>query len=139
MGAWGYGPFENDPALDWLYSTSRLLDGSSFEPLTKLFAKLLDESLDYLEVDDASAVVVASLIVAALADHDTSNLPEDVQAWVKDKNADLSPIKQAREALHKVATDSELKELWEEVENYDNWQAINQEILSRLDSKLKEG
>lgn len=60
MGAWGKGPFDNDSAHDWL------LDAEDVEPDQAVLDALeAVQGVDYIEVDEGSAVVAAATILLA--------------------------------------------------------------------------
>ena len=106
MGAWGTGPFENDAALDFSYEIE------SQDDLARAFAWAQG---DYIDVDEASAVVVAADCVAAMAGLAHPGLPEDLaERVVSFGQPDAALLAQARAALAAVAAASELAELWAE-------------------------
>lgn len=108
MGAWGDGPFENDSALDWL-SLAAERPGA----LDAAFDAAL--SADYLDVDDGSAAVAASALVAAAFDGDVSDLDDGARAVAGAIVADARLRTRAVEALDRVlAPKSELASLWGE-------------------------
>jgi hypothetical protein len=64
MGAWGYGPFENDAALDCV---ADLADADPSTIRTGLLAAMreITDSADYIENPEADAAVAAAVLVAA--------------------------------------------------------------------------
>src|SRR5688572_29540528 len=79
MGAWGHGSFDNDSALDFL---GEIDDAESVLSVVRHVAGA--SASDYVDVDDASAVVVAAELVAASTGAPSDVLHPDAVAWLKD-------------------------------------------------------
>lgn len=148
MGAWGIGVFENDSALDWagdfcdaknkkafLEKTFKTIvptkAGLAFE---KLQGKLFGGEESYIEEDEASSALAAAEIVAALNNKPCRDLSEEVVQWIEDnKEKDLDALKQlALAAVEIVKNKSELRELWEESEEFGSWITLVEELEDRL-------
>ena len=128
MGAWGLKSFENDDAMDWL---------SEFEEQgPELVRETLDAALqdadedgDGLEASACCEALAAAELVAACRTDDTSRLPEAASAALakfagaKGEIADGENVVLANDALERIKTNSELRELWAETEDFDNWVA----------------
>ncbi len=130
MGAWGIGHFENDDAGDWVFE---LEDTKSLDPVKSAFAAV-DESGDYLESPDASAALAAAEIIAAIRGNPASDLPESVASIIDDLGAavhgDLAA--KAISVVEKVKSGSELRELWEETDDFAEWLSKVDDLLQRL-------
>ncbi|HEY8428946.1 MAG TPA: DUF4259 domain-containing protein [Sandaracinaceae bacterium] len=117
MGAWGKGPFDNDSAHDWL------LDAEDVEPDQAVLDALeAVQGVDYIEVDEGSAVVAAATILLAAMRREPLAGPEPAVRMA----AALEPTSELRElavaALDVVLGDrSELAELWAEGGEPDEW------------------
>lgn len=132
MGAWGPGSFENDDALDWL---ADLVDGGGMDVVESAFDGVADA--EYLEAPEASSAVAAAEVVAALAGRPPAELPDEAAEWVAAHGRPPGDrlMRQARAAIQRVRTDSELKELWEEDgEGPNEWHAAVDDLLRRLGS-----
>jgi len=129
MGTWGYKPFENDDACDWIYD---LEDSQDLALLEETIAEACAD--DYLEAPEASMAVAAAEVIAALSGK-AGALPDEVLNWVKDRPPAPAALRaRAVKALKRILTDSELKELWEENEDdFPEWQASLSDLLLRLD------
>jgi MoxR-like ATPase len=129
MGAWGYGSFENDDALDWI---AELEEAEDIQLLEHTLAAAADEP-DYLEVDRASKAVAAAEVVAALAGLPTAHLPEEAIDWVRAHQtmAHKDLIALALRSLDRVKRVSELAELWAEGDARE-WLRVLDELRSRL-------
>ena len=129
MGAWGAGPFENDSALDFVYEVQ------SPHVLVKAFAAA---DTGYIDVDDASAIVVAAECVAALKGFPHPDLPEDLAAQIAGfAEPDAETIALARASLAAVMKDSELIELWDEGEPNEDSKRFHAEMTALADRLAK--
>jgi hypothetical protein len=133
MGAWGFGPFENDDAGDWLYELEESPDASVI--LTAL-SQVAESGEEYLEAPEACNALAAAEIVAALNGHPLADLPENASAWVDEHeeivSADLIPP--ALAAIERVRKQSELKELWDESKDAAKWYATLDDLVKRLNA-----
>lgn len=133
MGAWGYGSFENDDAADFL---ADVIDSGD----TALLREALDNvltSTEYVEAPDACQAIIAAEIIAAMSGRPTlaAEREEELAEWLQRIRPAMDPelVTRAREALLRIlAENSELRELWEEVEDYSEWQATISELLLQL-------
>ena len=130
MGAWGIGTFDNDDASDWPYD----LEGSEG---TVLIEESLDRVLaeeDYLESPDCANALAAAEMVAARKDAPAPGLSKDALNWISAKAITPSSglTDKAISAVQKIKAVSELRELWEETEDFDAWLACVQDIEQRL-------
>ena len=129
MGAWGVLPFENDNALDWVWSLEEAEDLSVLsETLEAVAAE--DEIMDEGEEAIAAAEVVAALLGKPLDD-----LPEEVTEFVKKhkkKKPSAQMVKLAATVVRRIAKASDLKELWDESGDGKQWQKTLDDLLKRL-------
>lgn len=124
MGAWSHQPFGNDTANDWAYGLEDVRDLSLIEAA---FDAVNNEEGEYLDASVAEEAVAAAEALAHLMGRatETDTYTEKVQAWAKSISAHPNPAlkNKARQALQRVLSDgSELRELWEEAEEYSQWQ-----------------
>ena len=131
MGAWGTGNFDNDEALDWLYLLSEAPDLLLLQ--TTLEAVTGSEE-DYLDATDCAQALAAAEIIAALAGHPPEELPEEVAGWIDGRPAPPDDLKMlALIAIEAISgEDSELRELWEESDEFEEWQAVLNDLTARL-------
>lgn len=94
---------------------------------------------EYLEADLGAEVHA----YAAVLDHWVNKTPLDATGvegladWLNEdrKTPDAATLKAARRALQRLQTeDSELRELWEETDEYDTWRREVKELRERLGS-----
>ena len=130
MGAWGHGNFDNDDAGDWLYE---LEDSSDLSVVASVFDAVLQDPNGYLESPSCCNALAAAEIVAALSGKPASNLPDNAQAWVRGKSTSTAEtVSKAKAAVARVRSKSELRELWEETDEFDNWLKVLDELDARL-------
>ncbi len=130
MGAWGIGHFDNDAAGDWMLE---LEDARSLAPVVDAFDEV-DASLDYLDADIGSIALAAAETVAAVIGKPADDLPEsvaEIAASLKGA-ADSALVSRARASIEKVGAQSELRELWEETDSFDEWQSLVANLIERL-------
>ena len=133
-GGWDTGSFDNDDALDWVWELSESHDLSVVE-------NTLEEAVNasgYLEAPTGSRAIAAAEVVAALRGRARSELPSEVEAWVKTHKLAVGSdlVKTARNAISAVrnSESSELAQLWSESEELaDIWQADLEDLLERLE------
>jgi hypothetical protein len=141
MGTWGFGPFENDDAADWL---SELQDDQELPVVSAAFECVMGEEAagEYLEVTDCCNAVAAAEIVAQLAGYPASP-PAIDSATVKQLSRKLIQLKRkdrlisrAIKSVERVMTDkenSELSQLWaEDATGFQSWTVFLQGLLNRL-------
>ena len=133
MGTWGKGSFQNDWAMDWLNDLHASKDaslvrsalgavvehgGTRHSPPSMLERlRGLRQHTDWLTANVASRALAAAEVVAAWRGFASANLPRNTLTWLQEYGStfptDLVPF--ARLAVSIVKTNSELKDLWEEV------------------------
>lgn len=137
MGAWGYGPFEDDTALDFMVEVE-----DSDNPQQTL-SDALDSALDtdYLEYTEAQGAIVSAAYIDRQVNGTRFSSPDDEDGLDVDTfperhpNQDFSPLKQkAAKALQQVLSEnSELNELWADNEElYPKWRKGLEELIERL-------
>ena len=135
MGAWGHGSFDNDDAGDWLLE----LAGADPSFLSSTLAEALREGR-YLEAPTCCTALAAAEVVAALGGRPATDLPVEATEWVRGRpQASGDVVAAARDAVARVRTESELRELWEETEDFEAWLASTGDILERLGGKRTDG
>jgi hypothetical protein len=134
MGAWDFGPFDNDDASDWLYELEPSSDTST---IAAALAVVTDVGYEYLEAPDCSNALAAVEIVAALRGHPIAKLPDNAKAWVEaHRGLDASSlVPTAQAVIQRIRTNSELKELWDESEEAAKWYATLDDVSSRLNAQ----
>ncbi|MEK3885784.1 DUF4259 domain-containing protein [Paenibacillus sp. PL2-23] len=129
MGAWGSGNLENDTVLDWV---AELLEIKDLNRISEAIEMVLDE--DDIDADTASIGIGAIEILAALQGNTGKEKYEDeLEVWISEhKGFGHQLLDSARLALKKILADSELKELWEESDHYEDWIRAIKELEGRV-------
>lgn len=130
MGAWDIGVFGNDDAADWSFELQEAEDFEEF--LADTFSQGEDE--EYLEASEGSSIVAAAAVVAASAGTIVKGFPADLKAWLEGKEATLQGMASvALTALKRVRGEqSELKDLWEETEEFGAWSETLDKVAAGL-------
>lgn len=131
MGAWGAGSFENDDASDWIYS---LEEATGEEFLAKALALIaVKEEEAYVEAPECQNAIGAAEVVAALKGNPADTLPKEVLDWVLGKpKPSAQLLRLAGKAIERIKRNSELLELWEESDRFEDWLSNLGEIERRL-------
>jgi hypothetical protein len=134
MGAWAIDALGNDDACDWVYGLEECTDLSLVE---EALNKVLVEGDAYLESPEACEALAAIEVIARLQGNwgEKNAYSVAMDAWVE--KTGLVPGKELAEKAHKViarilADDSELKELWQESEEFDEWQVSVKNLAGRV-------
>jgi len=131
MGAWGYKNFENDTALDWISEFSESPDISNIE------AYILEQE-EFLDSDESSiGLACAEFILSQLKSDYQDNIPSGYDLENIKLNISKEIVKKAVASIEKILyfdEHSELRELWEESDDYDNW--VQEQ--NKLSEALKE-
>ena len=133
MGAWGYGSFDNDDAADFLAEVAQGGDAS-------LLHEAIDNvvtSTEYVEAPDACQAIVAAEVIAAALGRATSAAEQQdaLRAWVMRvrPRIDEALVTSAGDALARIlAPNSELRELWEDSDDFAAWRATVAELRQQL-------
>ena len=123
MGAWGAGPFENDDAMDFVSEIASVDDLST--------ALLLED--DYIEVDQASRIVVVGECVAAMREHGHATMPDELARRIAEFGLPSDALYEtARDRVSLVITSSELSELWAESDDRGEFGKAMTDLIDRL-------
>ena len=134
MGAWGYLPFENDDALDWLEE----LEAAGADVVRKALAKA---GLRYVEAPEGAIALAAAEVTAASQGNPLGDLPKNVTDWVTAHGAEITAedVEMAVEAVERVAgEESELAELWDDADEPE-WRESLDDLAERLRMGLRQG
>ena len=133
MGAWGHRNFENDSAMDFV---GDFLESPTEVSISDSLSFVIDARAEeeYIEVDEASAALAAAEIVAAIIGRAASDLPKELAAAIGKMSFEPNQklINRARKAVTVILRESELQELWGEGGEPNDWQQVQQELLTRL-------
>jgi hypothetical protein len=130
MEAWGTGIFENDDAEGWLDELENHQADSFI--LDTLIA--VNQNNGYLELPEAACGLAAADIVASAFGEMSPELPIDVQDWIQTNSLTANPELPAiaLRAVLRIKANSELKELWDEEEDKEEWYQTLIDLENRL-------
>jgi hypothetical protein len=130
MGAWDIGSFANDDALDWLID---LQDEDDLGILEDAFTVVIEQKGQLPDATDSAVAIAAGEVLAALLGSPMQDLPGEVTEWLPGKpKPEKDLVEQAQGALKMVVDESELRELWEEVEEFSAWREEVQGLITRI-------
>lgn len=126
------GNFGNDEATDWLFDLEETYG-----------AELLAEAFDVItkgefhEQSDCCIALAAAEIVAAAKGKPAPDFPDDARKWLGNQDtSDLAKIKalskKAIAAVKKIQAKSELRDQWEESDEWHSWNMVVEGLLKRL-------
>jgi hypothetical protein len=134
MGTWSVDPFGNDDAADWAHE---LEDAEDLSPIQEAIDAVLAVGDAYLEASEASIALAAIEVLARLGGSpgEKSAYTDVVDKWIS--STGLKPtvelLDKAQAAIVRIlAEDSELKELWEESDEFDSWLASVDDLRARV-------
>ena len=118
MGAWGRGPFENDDAADFL---GDLEENPRWGPVVRALTR--SRPRGYLEAPDASVGLCAAALIAAKRDSSAVPGADEQSVLTELRSPPFYAGFLAKLAIERIATRSELQELWEESDEYAEWRS----------------
>lgn len=130
MATWDYHNFDNDAAADFA-ETFRQRPNEAV--LYEALATAAEEE-GQLEAADASQALAAAELVAAIIGRPAQDMPVGLLPAATQLDADGQEDLQelAQEAVEAVLRNSELQQRWAATEQYADWQALQQNLLARL-------
>jgi hypothetical protein len=103
---------------------------------TSVLSDALEAVISEEEIfEGCEEALAAAEVVAALRGKPLEELPEEVNAFVKEQGKKPPPaklVKLAVTAVERIAEESDLKERWDETEDAKDWQASLKDLLKRL-------
>lgn len=134
MATWDVGALDNDDAQDFL---TEWQEGEDYELVDELLSEVLDMADSYLEADLAGRAVAAGAVLSAVVNETIEELfddDEDAIDWAfglpQPKVALLNKLVRALKRILK--DESELREQWEETDDFTAWRATVTEIIADL-------
>jgi len=125
MGAWDVGSFDNDDALDWVWELEEAPDTTILRDVLETIV----QSEEYLEIPDCCAA-----LVAAVNQRPASKLPAEVSGFISRITTPPPPelLQLAAEAVEKIKSKSELRELWDDSTSARRWLDEVDNLRARL-------
>lgn len=143
MGAWGLGSFENDDAMDWMSDFAEVQD---MNLINATFDIVIENAGSYIEAPEASNALAAAEIIAAIKGNIHKDFPdyylnksEEIEAELIDfdklKTGLIEDVSQKAlqvVRLIKENENSELKQLWQDTDEFSDWLNDVNELEKRL-------
>ncbi len=130
MGAWGAGSFDNDDACDWIND----LSNSKNETIIYQAIETINSSDGYIEAPECSIAIAAVEVILAIYGKSTEKFPDEIKEFIDtiESKPNRESINDAIKALSRIKTDSELKELWGENNENNQWQNNVNYMINKL-------
>jgi hypothetical protein len=140
MGTWGINNFDNDSAMDF---SSDIIEGDKDLIKDAILKVTRLEDNDYLEAPDCENALVAMEFIAAQKGKPSPDFPEEAQEWIKNndllnftsglfrKRIDITEL--SLQAIQRIGSNSELQELWEESDEYEDWLKVLEDLRNRIE------
>ena len=134
MGAWGTLNFENDTALDLVYEIEE--EGANRIKIAIEAVNSRQED-SFLDSDLCSEALAAIEYIAAAKDKVSEDFPEDAEDWLTPANKEnllaiRNLIANSKQAIDRIKHNSELKDLWEESEDFEEWNKVLDDLVTRI-------
>ena len=134
MGTWSVDPFGNDDAVDWIYDLEKTEDLTF---IAETIQKVLDFGSEYLEAPEAVEAIAAADTIARLKGnfYIKNAYTESLDDWIESHKLTPSQplVESAILAMDRILTDpSELRELWQDSEDFDDWAREMEALKTRL-------
>lgn len=140
MGTWSHEPFGNDIASDWAYEFE---ENDGYEVIENAFDQIIDMATEeFIDADiGCIAHAAAEVLAKSFTDGGTENeyYPKPVEKWLQHNqhkhNYELIP--KALLALNLlISENSELDELWQDSDDYEDWTKNIADLKETLTSKV---
>lgn len=134
MGAWSFGVWDNDDALDF---ASDVAESTGWAMVKEALSFENDEE-GGIDAADATCALAAADILAAASGKAHADLPDELAEWIEalGEPPPAALVESARAAARSILDepDSELRALWEEAgaDIYAEWRASVADLLARL-------
>ena len=125
MATWALDAFGNDYAMDWAQD---LQEYKTLELVETTLDNVIDSTEQELEAPYAAEALAALEVIARLLGKPGEKDPstEEVDEWVSSCKKKVTPqlLDKARLAFERIVSESsELRQLWQESEHFEDWQA----------------
>jgi Domain of unknown function (DUF4259) len=142
MGAWETGNFGNDDAMDFVGDITE----TNGKDLILSAIQAIINNTDYIESSDCCTALAAIEFIAAAKGNACDDFPEEAEEWLSKNKLmpftkggfmgigakEVDVITLSSKAIEKIKTESELKELWEESGEFEEWLEILEGLKQRI-------
>lgn len=129
-GAWGVGGFENPRALKWV---AALVAGGTPDNVRATLRSIVDGG-EAPSLETCMEAFAAAEIIAIALGRASGEVPVEARTWAKTHGDSwtATDVRLAVRAVKRIASDSELKEFWDEVDDTSEWTSEAEDLASRL-------
>jgi hypothetical protein len=122
MGTWGLGIFDSDDSTDFLVE---LVQSEDFNFIGDTLETVLKKG-HYINIGEAYRGMAAVYIIRAIITGNFIGLPPSIIKWAKSKNPNEYAVlvEKSQQAIQKVKTNSELRDLWKTTPAFEGWLEI---------------
>jgi len=130
--SFGISNFENDSAMEWCEALVEKNKASIIAKELETFNKTFKSN--ETDMMTCNVALAAAEAVAAIKEDPADDIPEILEDWIAANKlkADEALVKSAIDAVNKIIRGSELKEMYEGSQLYDDWMEIQKELVTRL-------
>ncbi|MEP4079211.1 DUF4259 domain-containing protein [Haloferula sp.] len=134
MDAWEADAFGNDTANDWL---AEVVETSDLQMIHDAFDTVLGSGDENIELQAGEEAYAAAEIVAWLSGHPgkTGDHGDLIEGWMENHELEFSEAlaNKAKKSIDRAFNHpSELREAWEESDDFDEWKSELTKLKDRL-------
>jgi hypothetical protein len=132
LGSWDVSVFGNDESRAWL---AELIGASSCEPIFRALVNAAKVGKDeYLQAPECERALAAAELVACARGKAGVEIPPNLKHWLAEQKfvAGTQIVDMAIQVIGRIATNSELKELWDDTDSAQEWLATLEDLRDRL-------
>jgi hypothetical protein len=129
MGTWGIGILDNSEAGEWIQV---FIVDPNLKILKVTFKQFRENPEGYFVMDYCNEALAAAEIVAAIKGSPSPELPDLVINAISKLEIKDDLDKEALAVVEQIEKKSELQELWEQSENYEDWKGCIADLKNRL-------
>lgn len=135
MGAWGHRTFENDDAMDFAADLHEAGNVTTVFNAINNIVEFDDEEGEFEPDAPVGSMALAAIeYVAAAKGNPSEDIPEGFEEWLE-KNPVLeieNIVSLSKQAIQKIRTTGELKDLWAEEGDDKDWLAALDDLEKRI-------
>lgn len=139
MGTWDANNFGNDGACDF---ASDIIEGDK-SLIKDAIIKIVElDNENYLEAPDCENALAAIEFIATFKGNAPADLPEEAEDWIKKNDLlnfktgffgkQIDIVDLSKKAIDRILNNSEMKELWEESGEFEEWKKILENLKNRI-------
>lgn len=139
LGSWDVSVFGNDEAKNWL---REIVASSRTEPIFRALVLAAKVGADqFLQAPDCECALAAAELIAAARNKPATELPAEAGKWLAEQQfvAGLQVAELAIRVIERIASNSELKDVWEDTDSSAEWFENIRGLQKRLEESRDFG